>query len=691
MVMSVGELCDHIREAEGDAVNLNSELRRDNKENMEYYLGEPFGNEMPEESQVVSTDVSDVVESDMPSLARVFLGNSSIMTFQPTRESEEEVQEAEEKTKYIDWLIRKQPHSFRTLHGWFKDSEVKKFGVVKYFVEDIETTREVKFKGLSQEEIQITQDDLNTSEVESIDIVSQEEAGDRETFDITFKVTNLKSKKATYEGVETENFIISRGAKDEDDAELVGDIMVVTRGELKEMKVPTPEINKIPISGTRIIDTNRIGRFPFNGVSDTATINQWASEKVEIRDLYVKIDFDEDGIAERRRVLKSSVGDVVIINEAFNHVPYAMISSLLMPHSAIGRSRTDLTKSNQLQKSTILRQSFNNLWLHNNPRTVVNDGNVHVDDMLVVRSGGIVRTDGIPQQDVMELGTTSTLQSSLSMIQYLDFARAQSTGTLMASQGLNADDLQDETATRFEGIEEEGEAKIELVARVIAETGMRKLYEGMAWMVTQFQDTETEFMVLGKPLKTNPSKWKFEHHTFSEVGIGAGDNERLLGTLTGIYQLQQQLKAQGSSLTDEADIFNTLDRMIKGSGLPRTDEFFNNPERPEELVNAENEILRNAVQELQGMVQQLQNPLVEPETIKQKVNLVKAQSAAQLDAAELTEKARQFDTETAQKQQQQINDQNNKITELALKLTEMEQEANQQLDAQLDQNQVSVQ
>ena len=133
---------------------------------------------------------------------------------------------------------------------------------------------------------------------------------------------------------------------------------------------------------------------------------------------------------------------------------------------------------------------------------------------------------------------------TLQVIQYVDGARAQTTGANMANQGLDADSIGKETATRFNGIEAKGDEKMELIARNYAETGVRKLYEGIAWLVSRFQDTQTEFRVLGKALTVNPTQWKYNHHIQSNVGLGRGNNEKSIESLQGIFAIQSQLKAE---------------------------------------------------------------------------------------------------------------------------------------------------
>ncbi len=262
---------------------------------------------------------------------------------------------------------------------------------------------------------------------------------------------------------------------------------------------------------------------------------------------------------------------------------------------------------------------------------------------------------------------------------WIDTTRAQATGSLLANQGLEADDLNQETATRFNGVQDASDAKIELIARNYGETGFRKLYEGIAWLVSRYQDSEQEIRVLGKALTVNPKGWKYKHHVQSNVGLGAGDNEKSLQSLQGIYGIQQSLIQQGSTLADEKKGFNTLSRMVQGIGFPRVNEFFNDPDEPEETIKAENEILNKLVLQLQEQLENMQNPLAEAETIKAQGRLVEAQATQQLNIAKLQSENAKF-VAKLQADNQKAND------TLALKLTELEEKQGKELNAQLAAN-----
>ena len=680
------ELLSLVDEAKRQAAIYSGDLMAENTKYLSAYLGEKTGDfaAVPEQSSVVSTDIADVIEADMPSLARIFLGSGNIISFTPNTENEVDVQEADEKTKYVNWIVRSQPESFRIIHDWLKGAGIHKNSVVKYFIEDQKDVEVVEYTGVDSNELMAIRESLAGSTVDKVkvEVTEQEEDQEAQTFDITFRVTTEKRKVCVI-NIPPESFLITRNATSIDDAQMVGDTVRKTRSELLADGFSKELINKLPTFSTEQINNSNIASVrnrDQGGEMTESTISQWASEYVEISDLYIKIDFDDDGIAERRHVMVS--GNQILVNEYYNHTPYASLSAILMPHKAIGRSRAEVTYPTQLQKTALMRGLNDNIYMVNNPRNVVH-GDVDLDDMLTVRKNGIVRLDEdsqvLPGQAVSPLMIPYVGDKTLQVMQYVDQARAQTSGSLLASQGLSADTIEKETATRFNGVQDAGTAKIELIARNYAETGFRKLFEGIAWLVSRYQDTETEFRVLGKALTVNPKKWKYTHYVESNVGLGAGDNENLIEALQGIYAIQRQLKLDGSALTDDVDIYNTLNRITDGLGLPRTNEFFNNPEEPDELLKAQNEQLNQLVLQLQEQMQMTQNPLAEAEQIKQQAFMVKAQSDAQIKVAQLEADNQQFQQKLAAESKKANDD-------LAIKLTELELKAGQDLNSQVKDN-----
>jgi len=665
-----------------DATGNNSTFIKENECLLDRYLGNPYGDEVAEQSSVISQDVMDVVEADMPSLARIFLGPGEILKFKPITSKDEDKQEAEDKTKYVNWQVREQPWSFQVLHGFIKNAEIQKLSVVKYFIDENTEVEEHKKTGLSDEELAVLQSDLEGEpNVESVDIVREEtdDTGDEGENTVVFKVERT-TKNVMIVDVPLESFRMTKNATDKDDADLVGDVTLMTRGKLLAMGFKKEDISRIPLAGANSEQENTrlktIRDADEGGSEDYTASDSWASEEVLIEDLYPRVDYDGDGIPERRHIMRG--GEVVLINDVFNHVPYGMMSSIMMPHKAIGRSRAEITAPTALIKTAILRGVQDNIYAVNKPRMGANT-NVNMDDLLVMRPNGVVRsTKNTPiANDLMPIVVPYIGTQALQVVQYWDQARAQSTGSLLASQGLDSDKLGEETATRFTGIEDASGAKVELVARVMAETGFRQIYEGVAWLDANFQNSKIEIEILGSELSVNPADWQFRHHVVSKVGLGAGDDEKILQTLTALWSLHAQLQTAGSPMTDEVKRYNVLKNMVTASGLPEIAEFFNDPEKPEDLTLAQNEILTNLVKQLQEQLQQVQNPLAEAEQIKAQATLVKAQADASIKMQQLAEDQRQFNIETAQE-----NDQFRK--ELAAQLTEMSLKFEQQVPGAIE-------
>ena len=136
--MPDSELVSLLSQAQQQAAIYNGEFMRENTKFLAAYLGDKSGEfaGIPNQSSVVSTDIADVVEADMPSLMRIFYGSGDVVTFQPNTDNPAEVKEAEDKTKYVNWIVRNQPESFQVLHAWLKDAEIQKNGVVKYFIDE---------------------------------------------------------------------------------------------------------------------------------------------------------------------------------------------------------------------------------------------------------------------------------------------------------------------------------------------------------------------------------------------------------------------------------------------------------------------------------------------------------------------------------------------------------------------------
>lgn len=668
-----------------DTVSYNSEFMRENETSLRRYNQEAYGDEEEGYSQVIASDVRDIVDSDMTSMIRVFLGSGNVMVFNRLGDSKAEIEEALEKTKIINWIVLRRAGSYEVIHGFLKDAEIQKMGVVHYFVDTVRSTREEFKKDVTVDSIAALKKKMMADDksIERIDIVEKEKLETDGKFNIRLRIT-ISKKELIIDGIPTEDFLLTRNSKSLDSAQAVGHQSYPTRSELVASGMSEKEVNKFPTasssgvsagnqqqSGTNQASTMKAIRWRDEGgdITDSKAFSEWSSQTVSHVLLFALVDFDGDGIGERRRIVK--IGQTITENEPYDHIPYAMTSCIVESHKAIGNGRASLVVQDQSINTELERAMLDNIYDVGNPRSLLGDG-VNTDDFFDNRRNGVVRM----KANSTELAVNSIVPLTVPYVggeimqvkQSRDQSKAARTGTMLDSQGLEADQLNQETATRFSGIEKANEAKIELVARNHAEIGIRKLFDGVAWTLQRFMDEELVANINDKIVKVTPSEWKFDATTESQVGLGAGAGDKAVNVQSGIYAIQTQLKAEGSSLVDDQKRYNTLDKMMQGLGESNTSEAFNNPDVPAELLMPQIERLTIALQQSQQMIEQLsqQNPLEEAERVRAEASLITAKSKGDVELIKAQAQKDVKEMEMIQKTAIHESDQVFKYTELEL-------------------------
>ena len=160
-------------EINGSAEYLDSEVGSQQARAMEYFYGEPFGNEEDGRSQVVITDVQDTIMWMMPSLMRIFTAGDSVVRFVP--EGPEDEVTAEQATRYVNHVFYKQNNGFMVLYNMFLDALISKVGIVKHYWEEIEKVTTEKYENLTDHEYSLLEqdDDLEVVEHEEMSEMSE--------------------------------------------------------------------------------------------------------------------------------------------------------------------------------------------------------------------------------------------------------------------------------------------------------------------------------------------------------------------------------------------------------------------------------------------------------------------------------------------------------------------------------------
>jgi hypothetical protein len=225
---------------------------------------------------------------------------------------------------------------------------------------------------------------------------------------------------------------------------------------------------------------------------------------------------------------------------------------------------------------------LDNMYLTNNNRVAIQDGQVAMDDLLTNRPGGIVRTKQPPQNVMMPIQAQPITEQASGMLAYLDSVKETRTGVSRTSQGLNTDSLNNKTATGMNQVLTQSQMRMELIARIFAETGVKDLALKIFELVCKYQQKEKIVRIRGKYIPMRPYEWKDRVNVTVQVGLGSGSKEQQLILVNAILQRQMEaINLQQNvygPMVNLRNIYNSLKKLVENAGLNSVEPFFMDPD-----------------------------------------------------------------------------------------------------------------
>ena len=562
---------------------IDTETSDDRTKALEYYLRYPYGNEVEGRSQIVTGEVAEAVDGALPQLIRVFTTTEDIVYFEPKSQNDE--QSAKQATDYCNWVFYRENEGLIILHNWFKDALLQKVGIVKAYWDAKEDVVKEKYRNLTEDELALLMSDgsleIVRQKVDMIEIGTDEMGMPVQapSYSVTVKKVN-KSGQVRIENVPPEEFLISKAAKTIDDSPFVAHRRLMPRSDLIAMGYDKDLVDSLPTYDDLSFTQERIARFDQGENPDDSPSMDPAMQNLEVYECYIRIDEDDDGIAELRRIVYC--GSEILENEEADVVPFHSICPIPIPHKFFGQSLADRTMDIQLIKSTVTRQMLDNLYLTNNARAAVVDGQVNIDDMLNATPGGIIRVKS--PTAIIPITVQSVTAQAFPMLEYMDSVQAKRTGVNDAQQGLDPDVLSNVTAAAVAAMVKSNSGKLELIARIFAETGVKSLFRGILHLLGKYQDKEKIVRMRGEYVSFDPRTWANEYDVSVNVGLGSGDRDQKLTMLQMILSKQEQILQQfgpSNPLVSVGQYRNTLAKFIESAGFKDANQFLN-PITPEQ-------------------------------------------------------------------------------------------------------------
>jgi hypothetical protein len=564
-----------LTQEETDSVGYyTSEIADQQEQALKYYRGDQFGDEVEGRSTVVSRDVAEVIDWQIPDLLRVFMGGKEAVRFEPQNPDDEAA--AEQATDYVNHIFWNENDGFQIMHDWFKDALLQKVGVVKVFWDETDEVSEEIYEGQPGIALQQLEADPEVEILEYEEAPVAPQPGYEDGLAYTVKVRRTRTKgKVCLEGIAPEEFLISKRAVTVDGARYKAHRTRKTRSELIEMGFSKKVVEELS-SGDHALDTRETQRFDDEEwYEETSGGAQEATDEVIVLEEYINYDANDDGVAELIRVLR--VGNDILEWDAVDDHPFASLCPNPTPHKFYGESAADKVMDIQRIKSVLQRQMLDNFYHTNNTRIAVNvDAVVEMDELLDSRPGGVVRMEGPPGEHIQPIQVGAISAQSFNMIEYLDATKEARTGITRYNQGMQADTL-NKTATGINRIMDAAQGRKEMVARIFAETGVKTMFKKILKLVIAYQDAPRIVRLRGQWVPMDPRSWNAEMDVSINVGLGTGNKDQILMHLNAVAQKQEQIIGMlgpNNPIAPLSKYANTLKKLVDNAEVGDPSEFF---------------------------------------------------------------------------------------------------------------------
>lgn len=683
-------LCNIVKDLVSDAEKYRDERSVDREKAMAFFDGEAddLQKYIPSDagrSRVVSRDVRSAVRKVLPSVLRTILGHDEIVEYTPVGEGDED--SAEQATDYINYVALPECNGRQSIEDAINDALRLRNGIIKWWQEERIEVQVSRHSGLDDMSFaQLVGDDdvevLEHSESEEIVQVPDPETG--QLVDTPVPVHEVRIKRRITKrmpriaAIAPEKFLISSDAVRLLDSPLVGEVERLRRSDLVAMGYDREIIDSLPVAGTASSEQDaeeeaRRRNEELNTSSDDA--DSHAMQEVDYYDLLVRVDQDNDGIAELRRIVFAGAikPEYMLENVEWDEVNYADIVSERRPHQWEGNSVTDESMDIQTINTVLTRQTMDNLYWQNNLQPIYQEGAiVDVDAVNNPSFGKPIRVGaGISVKDAIGYNTVPMVaDKSFAMIEFWKQELTDRTGISDASSGMAPDALQNMTAKASAMIEQAGIGQTEMMVKCIAES-LKPVFRGLLRLVIQHQDTPRTVRLRKEWVTFDPRQWNADMDAVVNVGLGAGTRERDMMVMQQVIGLQAQILTQmgpvvGQKFVTTDNLYNGIEKLVEASGLKSVGLYFTKPD-PEavekamqaqsqqpspEQIKAESALaLEDKRTEGKVMVEQVKSQTKQQE-FAAKMQVETNKEAAQMEADLQTQLA-EFDAET-QRQRQEL-------------------------------------
>ena len=532
---------------------------------IDFYNGEPFGDEEEGRSQVVTRDVAEVVDYMTVSLLRTMVSGDRVVEFEYYDKDT-----AEEATAAVSHQFMQGQDGYRFLHDWIKAGLLEKTSTAKCCIE-VQPPKRVEQDVPAELIAQMV--DQGAQIIAASPLDAEETA---------FRVAALVPQPPQFRDyvVPNEECDIAQDTRDlDEDGVYIGFKTPKTLSELAEMGFDTDEL----ADADDYSEDNGV----LSDARDGADRPYWRSafnrsgvnRKVWYREEYARYDLNGDGIAEL--LLVHRVGTRVLMRDGqyaiqeIDEQPGVIWCPFPSPHRIIGQSLADKVMDIQRTRSVLMRQALDNVYQSNAPRWTIAEssiGDTTIDDLLTVRAAGIIRHVGV--QGPVPVAVPFVAQNAFEFMEVLNGEKETRTGITRLNQGLDADTL-NKTATGTALMQAQGQQIEEYLARNFAEAFARLMLKKYRLMREFGQPMQ--ITIDGETKTVDPRQWPDDMKVCVRVGLGSGRKDQRLQYRLTVLEIMQAAAQGGSRIVTDEGLYNMVKGVIADANLGSVRDYLTDP------------------------------------------------------------------------------------------------------------------
>lgn len=542
-------------------------------------------------SDLVSTDVADTIEWALPSLMKVFTGSDEVITIAGV--TEEDDTKAETMQELLVYQLQRQNNFFTVLYNWMKDSLIVGMGIIKCYWERTEGyTTETAV--LNNEALQA----LTQTGVTIEDIQGPDQFGD---FSVTYQLPYYRKNAPKLENILVSEFLYSPDAKSLEEANFVAHKRKVTMSYLREREAQGvyANIDDIRVNGNyNGMNVDQVEQVIGDNYVDINKDEQTARQEVVIYECYTKIDINNDGILED--MIITICGDTIIRMEQnyMGRHPFFAISPTKDPHRIwVKRSYAELIGELQDLKVALTRQIMQNVALTNDPKMLLDESAINIDDFVQGRKVIRMKAGHSMNEVAMPMNIAPLAPQTFQFLEWIEGQKENRTGITRYNQGLDANSL-NKTATGISAILGQSAQRLELVARMFAETGLSELFRFMVSLNQKFIDQQTVIRLTNKELKISPEDLDGSFDLIVNAGISIATKESTIMATQTLLTALMQANAGGYMVSTPENIYNLFKKWIESIGFKNYGDYITDPNVTQQRMVMEMQLKQQVLSQL---------------------------------------------------------------------------------------------